>query len=221
MTSDTARKLILLCVVAALPAPAQAAEPLGRLFFTPEQRSKLDDARSRKTRVTLTTEKPEDAVVPPVPQPEVVTFDGIVRRSDGKTTVWLNNRAVTEKDTAGSIVGRVLPDGRITVQGLQSGRSADLKVGQRAELLSGTVEEGYARAPAPPQPETKPETKPEAKPEAKAAEKTAAAASADKAKEERDRQRDMDDALRAIREAAAKLKPAAPAEPQPSSQPPR
>jgi len=191
-------------------APTQAAEPLGRLFFTPEQRLKLDSARSSKTRVTLTTEKPEEAAPPPAPQPEVVTYDGIVQRSDGTTTVWLNSRPLTEKDkVTGAIVGRVRPDGRITVQGQQSGRTADLKVGQRAELLSGTVEEGYSRIPAPPQPE--------AKPDPKAAEKPAAAG-ADKTKEERDRARDLDDAVRALKEAAASVRPARGPD---SSQPPK
>lgn len=206
--------LLFGCALAAPAMPAFAAEqapPLGRLFFTPEQRVKLDDARSKKTRVTLTTEKPEEVAPPPPPAPEVVTYRGIVQRSDGQTTVWLNDRPVTEKDkVSGSIVGTVRPDGRITVQGQQSGRSADLKVGQRAELLSGAVEEGYARLPTPPH----------AKPDPKTQDKAAAAPAADKAKEERDRQRDLDDAVRALRDAAASVKPA-PAEPQSSPQPPR
>src|ERR1700704_3682519 len=118
--------LMLACVLGALAAPAPAAEPLGRLFYTPDQRESLDTARSKKTRVNLSTEKQEKQEEPAVPQPEVVTYGGIVRRSDGKTTVWLNNRAINEKDAvSGPIVGKVRPDGRVTLQGTQSGRNVD------------------------------------------------------------------------------------------------
>ena len=73
----------------------------------------------------------------------------MVRRSDGKTTVWLNNRAVTEKESAGAtMVGKVRPDGTVTLQSAQTGRNVPLRVGQRAELLSGRVEEGYRRVGA-------------------------------------------------------------------------
>jgi hypothetical protein len=201
-------------VLAASLAPAHAAETLGRLFFTPEQRVTLDVARSKKTRVTLTTEKPDEAPPPPTPLPEVVTYRGLVQSSDGKTTVWLNNRAITEKDKAQGVVGKLRPDGKLTVQGSQSGRSVDLKVGQRAELLSGAVEEGYARTPAPAQPD--------AKPDVKTGETTAAAPAADRAKEERERQRDLEDAVRALKQTAENLRPTPPAaaEPQPYSMPP-
>ena len=215
MTRDsTIRSLIFLAVLAAAPSPAPAAEPLGRLFFTPDQRVSLDAARSKKTRVT-TEEATEKPPAPPVP--EVVTYGGVVRRSDGKSTVWLNDRAVDEKDArAGTaIVGRVRPDGSVTVQSAQTGRSVDLRVGQRAELLSGKVEEGYA---------TRGVTN---KPDASAAKPGAdpGAGSTDKDKEEtarrdRERRRDLDDAIRALEAASARPAPP-PAETQaPPPQPP-
>ena len=70
--------------------PAVAAEPLGRLFFTTAQRASLDTARSQRSRVTLSAEKNEEAAQ----VPEVITYGGMVRRSDGKSTIWLNNRAM-------------------------------------------------------------------------------------------------------------------------------
>ena len=157
MNRESKSCLILLCALAAAApglaaaqagpqAKPQAAELVGRLFFTPAQRASLDVARSRRARATLSTEQPEEAA----PIAQSVTYHGMVRRSDGKTTMWVNNRAVHDDEAAtGAIVGRVRPDGGITLSLPQSGRSVDLKPGQSIELLSGTVEEGYSRKPEP------------------------------------------------------------------------
>jgi hypothetical protein len=198
-------------------APAGAAERLGRFFFTPEQRGSLDVARAKRVRTSVGTEEGVAVAAekpPPPPQPEHVTYDGIVRRSDGRVTVWLNDRAVQDKDLrAGApIAGRIRPDGAVTVQSAQTGRSVELKVGQSAELLSGSVEEAYARrAPPAPKPEAKPEEKPTPKPVADPATAPKPAASS---ADERDREDRMDAALRALEAAAAaagaKPAPAAP-----------
>lgn len=128
-----------------LPLAANAAEPapLGRLFFTPEQRVQLDGLRTKKVVATQTKEEPP---------PENVTYSGIVQRGDGKTTVWVNSKALSERDIrdSASLVGRIERDGRILVQPAQgTAASLRLKVGQSAELLSGKVEEKFARPPAP------------------------------------------------------------------------
>lgn len=132
-------RAFLAILILLLPLTAQAAEPLGRLFFTPEQRAQLD---------TLRTKKVVAAQVKDEPAPEFVTYSGIITRGDGKTTVWVNNKALSEvdmRDTA-SLVGRVERDGRILVQSGQaaSAPALRLKVGQRAELGTGRVEEQYS-----------------------------------------------------------------------------
>jgi len=97
------------------------------------------------------------------PVPQTITYDGMVRRSDGKTTVWINSRPVNDKESAGAaIVGRVHANGAVSLQVPQSGRSVELKPGQSIELLSGAIEEKFARKPAPP--EARPEAKSEPKP---------------------------------------------------------
>lgn len=147
--------MLIALVLLALPFTAEAAEPLGRLFFTPEQRAQLDQLRIRKVVSVQTKEEPP---------PEVISYDGIVRRSDGKATVWVNNKALSESDVrdASSLVGRIERDGRILVQTNQgTGTPAlRLKVGQSAELLSGRVDERFAIA--------RPEQERGAKPEANA-----------------------------------------------------
>lgn len=189
---------------AAVPAPAQ--ERLGRLFFTPAQRASLDVARSQRARAALATEKSEEAA----PVPQTITYGGLVRRSDGKTTVWINNQPVHDRESPGAaaIVGRVRPDGSVTLQVPQSGRSVILKPGQSVELLSGAVEEGYSRRLEVPKPEPKPAAKPAAN--AKAAKPPAPDRAAEREREERETQRLEDAISRALAETASARPGAAP-----------
>lgn len=118
------------------PASPPAASALGRLFFTPEQRDQLDLLRLRK--VSASQSRDETPA-------ESVSYEGIVRRADGSTTVWVNSKALAERELREmpSIAGRVERDGRLL---LRSGEGTvalplRLKVGQRAELRSGKVED--------------------------------------------------------------------------------
>jgi hypothetical protein len=138
------------CIVVALAAPAAAADAsLGRLFFTPSQRASLDVARSQRTKVTVATEATEATVDVAEPVPQTITYGGMVRRSDGRTTVWINDRAIHDRKPAGgsAMVHQVRPDGAVTLAVPQSSRRIDLKVGQSVEVLSGSVGEGYQRRP--------------------------------------------------------------------------
>jgi len=218
MTHDWKISLTVCCALAAaatsVPAPAQ--EPLGRLFFTPAQRASLDVARSQRARTALATEKTEQEATP---VPQTITYSGVLRRSDGKTTVWINNQPVHDRESAGAatIVGRVRPDGSVTLQVPQSGRSVILKPGQSVELLSGAVEEGYSRKLDVPRPEPKPAAKPAAKPTANArSDKPAAPDSA--AQRERETQRLEDAISRALAETASARPAAAPGPGAPATQ---
>jgi hypothetical protein len=144
--------------LAAAQAPKPGAEPLGRLFFTPAQRAQLDVARKQRARTALATETTEEATAAPTPQ--TITYDGVVQRSDGKSTVWINSRPAHEKESAsgGVIVGRVRANGGVSLQIPQSGRTVNLKPGQSVELLSGAIEERFTRKPSAPEP--KPAVKP-------------------------------------------------------------
>ncbi len=218
MSDAVLKRLVVVCALAAVPgqAAAQAVpatppatpvaakppQPLGRMFFTPAQRAQLDVARTQRARTTLATEKTEE-VLTAAPVAQSITYDGMVRRSDGKSTVFLNSRPVHDKEPAGAVVvGRIRADGGVSLQMPQSGRTVELKPGQSIELLSGAIEESFSRKPTA-QPEPKPAPKPV--PDAKAAAKS------DRAREERDREdreRQLDDAARAVRDAAT-TKPSA------------
>ena len=212
--------LLVFCALAitALPAPASAAqsEPLGRMFFTPAQRSSLDVARSQRARAAVATENPDQEASPSA---QTITYGGLIRRDDGQTTVWLNSQAVRDTDPsgAGAVVTRVRPDGRITLQAPQSSRSVDLKPGQTVELLSGRIEEGYSRRPlSEPDPRVKPGAKPAADARKGKPAPAEAARAAEDAREERQQQVIEDAVSRAIVDTIN----ARPAAPPPAAAPP-
>lgn len=133
----------LACIVlVALSMPGTAADSanaVGRLFFSAEQRAQLDALRAKKVAASQTKEEP---------LPEVVTYSGIVRRTDGKTAVWVNNKVLSEQELREqqTLAGRIQRDGQVLLQPQATGTvsgSVRLKVGQRAELVSGRVDENY------------------------------------------------------------------------------
>ncbi|MBI1942484.1 MAG: hypothetical protein HYS35_02365 [Betaproteobacteria bacterium] len=127
VTAITAAGAILLA------APVASAQELGRLFFTPEQRAALD-AR-RKARVP---DKP--AAVPQVEQPQT-RVDGVVRRSAGRSTVWVNGQAIPEGAQPDS--PQVRPQGsgpgRVSIPVGESQQRIDLRVGETLDRGTGEV----------------------------------------------------------------------------------
>jgi len=124
-----------------------APAPIGRLFFTPSERAQLDIARVQRKPPAQAAVAPPPVEAPPAAQ--VVTYGGIVRRSDGRSMLWINNRLVEEKDALKglSLKGKVGADGAVTLQVPETGGSISVKVGQSVELQTGRVGEG--RKPTP------------------------------------------------------------------------
>lgn len=84
---------------------AAPAEP-GRLFYTPAQRAQLEAARVRN--VTQATQASPDAA------PAPVRFDGMVIRSDGTGTRWVNGRPQPGSSGVADLKpGQVRADGRV------------------------------------------------------------------------------------------------------------
>ena len=96
-------------LVLVVTAPhTEAADGIGRLFFSPDERAALERARRAVEPSPVVAENP---VVEPEPDviPEVVervrptiTVDGYVRRSRGPTTVWLNGESSYDGNPAAS-----------------------------------------------------------------------------------------------------------------------
>jgi hypothetical protein len=142
-------RLILVFLLGALGACAFAQEPeLGRLFLTPEQRAALDNARRNKIRaeaLAVTAAKK-----PKIPPARSVTINGIVSRSDGESTVWVNGRP-TEGQTEDGMRVTISPGSQSSVllREPEKGKQVRLKVGQRADLVSGRIQEPYEQRKQP------------------------------------------------------------------------
>lgn len=114
--------------IALPPSPAQAQDAeLGRLFFTPERRAALD--RQRQFNIQ------EIRAV----QGETLSLDGIVQRSSGKRTVWINNRPQTESDEAQTGIGVAINPRRPGNARIRSGEDAvtQLNVGEAINRSTG------------------------------------------------------------------------------------
>ncbi|MCC6212184.1 MAG: hypothetical protein IT513_14195 [Burkholderiales bacterium] len=120
------------CILGLGAAADVAAQELGRLFFTPEQRAALD-AR-RKARVP---DKP--AAVPQVESP-VTRVNGVVQRAGGRSTVWVNNEAIQESAQA-DVQGTPRPagGGRVTVPLGEGGSGVQMRVGESLNRGSGEI----------------------------------------------------------------------------------
>jgi hypothetical protein len=130
-------------------SPAHAADPTGRLFFTPQQRAILDAARVRSP-----VPEPELTPAPVVAQPELppppparVTVNGIVRRSDGSETLWVNDKVLQNRQMTGGVAVGGVDGNRVSVR-LPEGGSVSVKVGQTVEPSSGKVTETYRDRPS-------------------------------------------------------------------------
>ncbi|MFN0163334.1 MAG: hypothetical protein ACKVQQ_19070 [Burkholderiales bacterium] len=125
---------VLLMVLGCAPALAQTEPPAlepraGRLFFTPEERARLDTLRG-KTSVTEVVEAPN-----------TLTVNGFIARSGHRPRPFIDGRAVPAEGLSGLTIA-TFPGGamRITQPG---GQSINVKPGQRVDLNAGTVTEGY------------------------------------------------------------------------------
>ena len=124
-------RLSLFWVCLLLAAPAVEAQELGRLFFTPEQRTSLD-AR-RKARV------PDKPNAPTVVSP-TTRLDGYVQRSSGPSTVWVNGESLLETAPEAPRIGSSRrDDGRVSVPVGESGARVGLRPGETLDRGSGEV----------------------------------------------------------------------------------
>jgi hypothetical protein len=127
---------------------AIAAEPMGRLFTSPNERSNLDYLRQTKKNEPLKVEAPtpEAEAAPPaiVVLPDAVNLQGYVKRNDGKqSTVWVNNQAMTENSRNKEITVGRLSDGsnRVPIKLSANGKRLHLKAGQVYDTQSNRVQE--------------------------------------------------------------------------------
>jgi hypothetical protein len=130
---------------------ALAAEPIGRLFTTPAERSNLDYLRQAKKNlpVVVNTRNEDIAEAAPVALPDAINLQGYVKRSDGKKgTVWVNDKALQENSgNKDVVVGKLPADGnRVPIKLPANGKHLTLKAGQVYDPENNRVREARSHA---------------------------------------------------------------------------
>lgn len=126
------RAAIAALMLSLVPAGQAAAQELGRLFFTPEQRAALDARRRARLPDT-----PAATVASPTTR-----VDGYVKRSSGKSTVWVDGAAIPENARIeGLNLRRGKDPSRVTVTVGESGRRVEMRVGQTLDRSSGELKD--------------------------------------------------------------------------------
>lgn len=102
----------LLGLPALAQTPAQPA-PLGKLFLTPEKRQALE----RQRQYNLSDDETDG---------DTLRLDGVVRRSSGYNSVWINQRMQPQARTSGGAAA----DAASSPVELEQGRQIRLQVGE-------------------------------------------------------------------------------------------
>lgn len=136
--------LLALCVMGLSVTELQAAagDDFGRLFSNPSERKNLDVMRQNQKLKVITPQdlqQQESESSEPAELPEPITMQGYVKRSDGATTLWINNKAVQENSIVDDVrIGRLHKQAgtaqtgtdNLNVQIPANGKNIHLKAGQ-------------------------------------------------------------------------------------------
>lgn len=118
---------LMLAAGASVSRPAQSAEDLGRLFLTPQQRQELERRRATNTQT--------QAAAATVTSESLITINGHVSRSSGKSTTWINGQVQVD-----------MPRGRdpatVTLSPGENEPEITLRVGQTLDKGKGEVRDG-------------------------------------------------------------------------------
>lgn len=114
-------------MLATAAAHAADAQELGRLFFTPERRAAMERQRTFNIQEAQTL------------QGTTMSLDGVVYRSSGKTTVWINRTAQTESESTrtgvSALVSPKAPGRAVLAPGDEA--PAQLNVGETINRATG------------------------------------------------------------------------------------
>lgn len=127
------------------------ADDLGRLFFSPEERAALEAIRTAATLPPPPLSAREISHLPTVPEAEVppppaLTLNGIVTRSHGPATLWLNGSAQDARSpqVPGAAHPRIRIDRNAIEIALDATRPAQrMKAGQTLESTRAGVVEAH------------------------------------------------------------------------------
>ncbi|WP_156894755.1 hypothetical protein [Janthinobacterium sp. 1_2014MBL_MicDiv] len=137
------RAMLWTLLLGAASAVHAQGQPLGRLFSSPEQRAQLDAQRYGPPPGAPVLAPPPPP--PPPPPAPPVELNGVVQRSSGRSTIWLNQTPQQEPHNQ-LTPGKAGAPGSLTLR-LSNGQLVVLKPGQRYDPASGSVTEAPEAQP--------------------------------------------------------------------------
>ncbi len=141
------RQVAWLLLMVAAVSGVSADERVGRLFSTPAERVELDLLRrgliKKKVLNGAVGEVGEN--VPPPVAAEPLVLNGLVRRSDGRTTVWVNGQRLEPRGGNGKVTlhGRADRSNRVKLRLSKEPKNIRLKPGQAWDPMTRKVIERY------------------------------------------------------------------------------
>jgi hypothetical protein len=137
--------------------PFALADDLGRLFFSSTERQALDEARAAAKLPALTTpsvSREEVALLPELASApkETVTVNGLVSRTGGPNTVWVNGQSLAPGAPGAGITSQPIEmrDGAVEFMSVQDRPHARVKPGQTYDPAAARVREAYEQSIEPP-----------------------------------------------------------------------
>ena len=135
-------------------AGTAAAEGLGQFFFSAEERRILDERRDTGEE-PAPVEPLDGTKAEAAPIVDVISFDGLVKRSGGGSTVWVNGRPVYTGSTTAEGIAIETSPGPASEKRFVLPRSDEnakptefsLKVGQKVAVQNGQKFDSYERRP--------------------------------------------------------------------------
>ena len=133
---------VFLIGFASMPLQAAAEDDFGRLFSSQAERKQLDILRQNQKLIVVSPQKSTQLEPVAVELPEPVTMQGYVKRSDGSTTLWINNKAVQENTTQSDVeIGRLNKQKNSTKNATDSLNVRIPATGKNVRLKPGQVYE--------------------------------------------------------------------------------
>ncbi len=141
--------MALLMTTCLLYPSCLVAEPLGRLFFTEEERVSLERMRwASPDEMSFIQEKQEVLSEEPVQpeKPAFVTLSGVMTRSNGRQTVWLNGVLYDRSQLPENVrVREPFTAGQIELRVEEKRKTYSLRPGQTLDIENGQIREAHQR----------------------------------------------------------------------------
>ncbi|MDD3815006.1 MAG: hypothetical protein PHZ02_10205 [Desulfocapsaceae bacterium] len=143
------RALLILLICFSFPT-VTGADTLGRLFFTPQDRVYLEQLRwASPESLPLIPEQQQEKGTSPDSNPATITLDGMVKRSKGAQTVWLNGVSYNRKHLPANVrLPQPFTPEKIELRVKEKGKSYPLRPGQTLDIDSGQISESYEQGAA-------------------------------------------------------------------------